>query len=91
MEMQEIELLRQATSGPMTEEEASFCRDIQQFIDYAVRNGLGLIMVLGVLSHDISGIQRAGSLADAIKDGFRPKVHGWAAAGREVGEPEEAK
>ena len=62
-------------SGPMTEADIAFLRDVQGFIDFAIRNGLTFAPVVTSLLHDVSEIVREGfDLEKARSRGFRPHV-----------------
>lgn len=64
---------------PMSRTEVEMLDDILKFIDFTIRNGLGIKFVLDVLTHDLSEIEhKDGSLDKALSKGFRPKVSGWA-------------
>jgi hypothetical protein len=66
-------------------------RDMQAFIDFAIRNGLSFPFVVANLGHDVNGLARYGfDLETAGADQFKPKVTGYSNidAGA-VGEPEE--
>ena len=79
-------------SGPMSEAEVRLLRDVQAYIDFAIRNGLGFARVLSVLSHDIGGIgvYHGMSCEDAVARGFVPKVSGYSEITADsVGEPAE--
>jgi hypothetical protein len=72
------EQLRQDWSGPLSEAEAAFLRDVQAFIAFAVRNGLTFPMVAGTLTADLNEIARDGfDYNQALARGFRPKVSGY--------------
>jgi hypothetical protein len=75
----------------MSPAEVEFCRDIQGFIEFALRNGLSLPVVLTTVGHDINNLMRYGmSLEEARADVFDPKVSGYARVGSDsVGEAEE--
>ena len=79
-------------SGPMTEEEVRLLRDVQAFIDFAIRNGLGFATVLATLGHDINGIAYHGaSYKEAIERGFLPTVSRYSEITADsVGEPAES-
>jgi len=79
--------------GPMTEEEIRFLRDVQAYIDFAIRNGLGFGTVLGDLSHDINGIAlyHGFSPKEAREHGFLPMVNRYSEVTPDsVGEPAES-
>lgn len=77
--------------SPLSSAETSFLRDIQGLIRFAVRNGLGVTLVLEVLSHDfVDIIAHDGSLDRAKAMGLRPKAEGWSQLTEDsVGEPVE--
>lgn len=79
-------------SGPMTEAEVRLLRDMQAFIEFGLRNGLGFASVLGVLGRDITSIISHGmSYEDALSQGFLPKVSGYSEITTDsVGEPAES-
>lgn len=91
MATENIESIRQVYSGPMSEKEFVLLREIQAFIDFAIRNGLSFGVVMGTLSHDVNGLARYGfSLDEAEKDVFCPKVTRYANVdANAVGEPDE--
>ena len=65
-------------SGPSASERA-FVGDMDGFLDYAMRNGLGFIAVLAILWHDIAELAAHGfSLERASQEFFLPKSSGWA-------------
>lgn len=71
------EHVRKRFSGPMTEEEGDFLRDVQGMIEFAIRNGLSFPMIVAAISHDLNEIARNGfDLNGAKARGFRPKVTG---------------
>jgi len=80
-------------AGPMSEAEVAFLQDMKGFIDYAIRNGLGFLRVLDVLTHDVNGIviYHGMSVEQARAQGFMPKVSrgSWGGALESVGEPPE--
>jgi hypothetical protein len=70
--------LKKNWTGPMSEKEVAFLRDLQGFIDFAVQNGLNFSMVMSGLGHDVNEIFRHGlSLDKALSSGFRPQVTGY--------------
>jgi hypothetical protein len=72
------ERLRKQFSGPMTEEEIEFLRDVQGAIEFAIRNGLSFAQVLLWLSHDLGEIVRNGcDISKAKAQGFQPQVAGY--------------
>jgi hypothetical protein len=72
------ERLRQRWSGPMTDKEQAFLRDVQGFIEFALRNGLNFSIAAGGLVHDLNEIARAGfDYEQTLARGFRPKVSGY--------------
>ena len=86
-----LDTLRKRFGGPMTTTEIELLRDMQAFIDFAIRNGLSFAFVVGNLGHDVNGIARYGfDLEAADADGFRAKVAGYSHIDASaVGEPEE--
>ncbi|HEV2294227.1 MAG TPA: hypothetical protein VGR35_10245 [Tepidisphaeraceae bacterium] len=63
----------------MTQREVEFCRDVQGFLEFALRNGLSFPLVVSTLSHDINNIVRQGMTLEAPEeDAFMPKVAGYA-------------
>lgn len=91
MDRNHIDALRRTYGGPMSEEEVKFLRDIQGFIDFGIRNGLSFPLVVGTLSHDVSGLARLGFSLDAKQAGFfAPKTSGFADSTADaVGVPED--
>jgi hypothetical protein len=89
----DIENLRKAFDGPMSDAELELLRDFQGFIDSAIRNGLSFPLVLSILSHDINRIVHDGSSLEAARrNGFLPKATGWAKlSADDVGEPDESE
>lgn len=83
------DLLR-AMGGPMSEGETRFLRDMQAFVDFAIRNGLSFHATMAYLSHDWSEFSRYGfDFETTIKKGFRPRVSGFSEMTSDaVGEPE---
>jgi hypothetical protein len=57
---QVAEDLRKQWTGPMTEAETAFLKDVQGFIAFALRNGLTFPMVASALAHDINEVARDG-------------------------------
>jgi hypothetical protein len=53
--------LKKNWTGPMSEKEIAFLRDLQGFIDFAVQNGLNFSMVMSGLGHDVNEIFRLTS------------------------------
>jgi len=86
------ERMRKGFGGPMTETEVAMLRDVQAFIDFAIRNGLSFALVLSILGHDINGVAHHGmSYDEARSDGFLPKVTGYSEINADsVGEPLES-
>ena len=84
--------LRQVNGGPMSENELEYLRDIQGIIDYAIRNDLGLALVVGVLVQDLAGLAGYSfDLDESRADGFRPRISGFAGSDADsVGAPEDA-
>jgi hypothetical protein len=77
-------------SGPMSDAEVQLLRDIQGFIDFAIRNGLSFASAMLTLAHDVNGLARYGFDLDANRDGFLPRVTGHSRQDIDaVGEPEE--
>ncbi len=92
MNEQELaEDLRQVFAGPMSEDEVMFLRDIQGFIDFAIRNGLSFRGAMAYLSHDWNEYARFGFDFKAAKArGFMPRVTGFFGVTSDaVGAPEE--
>ena len=70
--------LRKNFSGPMSEPEIAFCRDVQGFIEFAIRNGLSFSMIVSNVGHDLNNLAREGfDLSAAKATGFLPKVTGY--------------
>jgi hypothetical protein len=78
--------------GPMSDVEIALLRDIQAFIEFAIRNGWGFVNVLSVLGHDVNGIVFHGAnYEQALSRGFLPKVTGYSEVGADsVDEPAES-
>jgi hypothetical protein len=87
-----VEKLRQVFGGPMSAEDVAFLRDIQGMIEWAIKNGLSLPVVVATLAHDVNELSRHGfNLKDAKEQGFRPKIDGYAHVDDDsVGETENA-
>jgi len=85
------EILLVPSRGPLSEAEAGFMRDLQGFVDFAIRNGLSFPSVLSILMHDVGEIFAHGiDLEQAKAAHFLPKVTRWARWNAEpVGEVEE--
>jgi len=63
----------------MSKAEAAFLRDVQGFIDFAIRNGITFQSTLNPLLSDLNDIIRDGfDLAKALSRGFEPKVSKYA-------------
>ena len=61
----------------MSQQEIEFLRDVQGYIDFAIRNGWSFPMVVGGIGHDIDHIARhMGDLDAAKATCFVPKVSG---------------
>jgi hypothetical protein len=75
----------------MSGAEIELLRDMQAFMDFAIRNGLSFALVVSTLGHDVNGLARHGlDLETASKEGFGPKVKGYSKIDSSaVGEPEE--
>jgi hypothetical protein len=75
----------------MSEAEAAFLRDVQAFIEFAIRNGLTFQATLNPLLSDLNEIVRDGSdLAKGLSRGFQPKVSKYAhITSEDFGESEE--
>jgi len=72
------ERLQKDWSGPMTQAEIAFLRDVQGLIEFAIRNKLSFSLVLSALAHDVNEIARAGfDYEMACSRGFHPKVSGY--------------
>jgi predicted HD phosphohydrolase len=72
------ERLQKHFAGPMTEEEISFLRDAQSFIEFAIRNGLSFALVASTVGHDMNELARdLFDLQQAKARGFHPKVAGY--------------
>ena len=92
MDSNRLDALRKQFGGPMSGAEMAFLRDVQAFIDVAIRNGLSFASVMANLGHDVNAIvTRYGfDLDTASADGFKPKVTGYSKIDADsVGEPEE--
>jgi hypothetical protein len=78
MTSHQLESLKKIYGGPMTPAEIEVLRDIKGFIDFAIRNGLSVALVIGTLGHDVNNLARNGfDLDRANADGFEPKVTGY--------------
>ena len=75
----------------MASAEMEVLRDMQAFIDFAIRNGLSFASVVANLGHDVNGLARYGfDLETANADHFKAKVAGYSKIdATAVGEPEE--
>lgn len=70
--------LRQGFVGPLSEKETEFLRDVQGFIEFAMRNGLSFPMIVASVGHDFNFISREGfDLSAAKAAGYLPKVTGY--------------
>ena len=89
-----LESLQKIYGDPMTPAEIEVLRDIEGFINFAIRNGLSFALVIGTLSHDVNKLARYGfDLDQANADGFELKVTGYShitpeAVGESEGPPE---
>ncbi len=54
------EQLQKQWSGPMNEAEVALLKDVQAFIEFALRNGLTFPMVMSTLAHDVNEVARDG-------------------------------
>jgi hypothetical protein len=73
------EALQNRWSRMMSEPEVAFLRDVQGFIDYAIRNGMIFASVVGTLLNDLNEITRDGFNYDkALSRGFEPEVSRYA-------------
>lgn len=86
-----LERMKDAHRGPMSPAELKVLRDMQAFVDFAIRNGLSFPLVMGTLAHDVNGLARYGfDLTASKSDFFLPRVTSYAELGPEdFGEPEE--
>ncbi len=72
------EQIQKHFTGPMTEEEVRFLRDVQGFIEFAIRNGLSFPVVVAAVGYDMNELARdLFDLPQAKVRGFRPKVDGY--------------
>lgn len=70
--------LRKQFSGPMSKAEATFCQDVQAFLEFALRNGLSYAVVMSTLTQDINEIARDGfDFQRTQARGYVPKVTGY--------------
>jgi hypothetical protein len=85
------ERLKKSWAGPMSQQEIEFLRDVQGFIEFAIRNGLSFPMVVGALGHDVNSLaQHAFDLNATKATGFHPKVTGYSKLmAEDFGESEE--
>jgi hypothetical protein len=83
--------LRKSWAGPMSQQEIEFLRDVQGFIEFAIRNGLSFPMVVGGICHDVNAIaQHAFDLNATKATGFLPKTTGYSKLmAEDFGESEE--
>jgi hypothetical protein len=83
------EMLKNASHAPMSESEVVFLRDVQAFIDFAIRNGLSFQSAMTYLSHDWNEYAKYGFDFETVANkGFYPKVSGFSEAHADaVGEP----
>jgi hypothetical protein len=91
LSQEHIDGLKKAYGGPMTAPEVQILRDMQGFIEFSIRNGLGFGLVVSTLGHDVNNIAKCGFDVDQVKSnlGFTPKVEGFSEALPEsVGEPD---
>jgi hypothetical protein len=62
----------------MSQQEIEFLRDVQGFIDFAIRNGLSFPIVLGAIGHDVNNLaHHAFDLTSEKAHGFVPKTSGY--------------
>ena len=76
----------------LTSSERAFLEDAEGLIDWVTRNGVSFSVVLQILGHDLSELERDGfSLETAVSTRFvHPKVTGWARRNTDpVGEADE--
>lgn len=59
--------VRKQFSGPMSEEEVQFLRDMQATIDYAIRNRYSFPMIISILGHDVYELQLSSYRPEAVK------------------------
>jgi hypothetical protein len=72
------ERLKKEWAALMTDTEISFLRDMQGFIEFALRNGLTFPMVMASLLHDVNEIARDGFDYDQTRArASRLKVTGY--------------
>ena len=70
--------LRKQFSGPLSEEERTFLRDLQGFVEFAIRNGLSFAVIASTLGHDLNELARdLYALKQTKARGFIPKVTGY--------------
>jgi hypothetical protein len=82
--------LRRTYGGTMSDSEVEFLRDVQAFIDFAIRNGLSFRATMAYLSHDWNELSRYGfDFEDVMSHGFKPRVNGFSKVDADaVGAPE---
>jgi hypothetical protein len=87
------EQLRKNFAGPMSDREVEFLRDVQGFVEFAIRNGLSFPMVVSGIMHDFGEIVSAGmDYEKARARGFLPKVTGYSKlTSDDFGQTEEAE
>ena len=67
--------------GPMSAAEVQFLRDVQAWIEFAIRNGLSFHAAMVYLSHDWDEFTRSGfDFNTVMKRGFLPRVTGFSEA-----------
>jgi hypothetical protein len=83
--------LRKDFEEPISPGETEFLRDVQAFIEFAIRNRLNFPLVVANLSHDFNNLSREGfKLSPAKANGFHPKVSGYSKiTSEDFGESEE--
>ncbi len=79
-------------SPELSLEERAFLEDAEGLIDWVTRNGVSFSVVLQILGHDLSELERDGFSLETtvVKRCVHPKVSGWASRNAEpVGEADE--
>lgn len=72
------DILKQQWSGPMSEKEKAFLRDVQGLIAFGIRNGLSFKAIARVIHADLSHFARnESSFEEALADGYLPMVTGY--------------
>jgi hypothetical protein len=64
--------------GPLSKEQIQFLRDVQGFIEYAIRNGLSYNSIYLLLRHDLDAVHDSPNVLHGDPMGVLPRLKGMA-------------